>query len=158
KRFLQSGLILAALVAAHAQDPYNETPSYARSRDFDLQHIKLELSFDLAAQKLLGTATLRMAPLSGDLREVALDSAGLGIEAVTLSGRPLQSHTSPAKLYITPDQPPPAGAPLEFSIRYHAQPRRGLFFVLPDKFHPDRPRQIWANGDTAGGNNRYWFP
>jgi aminopeptidase N len=29
---------------------------------------------------------------------------------------------------------------------------------LPDKLHPSRPPQIWANGDTAGANNRFWFP
>ena len=47
---------------------------------------------------------------------------------------------------------------MDVVVRYHAQPHRGLNFVFPDQDHPDRPKQIWANGDTAGGNNRYWFP
>jgi aminopeptidase N len=150
-------LCLAALPLV-AQDPFNEKPAYGRTRDFDLQHLKLELSFDLPARKVLGTATLRMAPLAGDLREAALDSAGLAIESVTVAGRPLAFRTTDDKLYLTLDRQYPGGAPVDVVIRYHAQPKRGMFFVFPDKYHPDRPKQIWANGDTAGGNNRYWFP
>jgi aminopeptidase N len=146
------------LASAFAQNPYNEKPSYARSRDFDLQHLKLDLAFDLPARKLLGTATLRMSPLSGDLRELVLDSAALDIESISISCRPLKFHTSDDKLFIALDRQYPGGAPVDVVIRYHTQPQRGLFFVFPDKHHPSRPQQIWANGDTAGGNNRFWFP
>ena len=78
---MKSALLLALLLTpAFSQNPFNEKPSYARSRDFDLQHLKLELAFDLPAKKLLGTATLRMAPLTGDVHELVLDSADLNIE------------------------------------------------------------------------------
>ena len=144
--------------ALFAQNPYNEIPEYARSRTFDLQHLKLELAFDLPRRELLGTATLRLAPLAGDLREVALDSAGLNIESITEAGRKLDFRTTDQKLFITLNRQYAAGTPVEFVIRYTARPQRGLFFVFPDKHHPNRPKQIWADGDTAGGNNRYWFP
>ncbi len=146
------------LIPAFAQNPYLEKPTYARSHDFDLQHLKLDLSFDLAAQRVLGTATLRVAPLAGDLREIALDSSDLAIDGITIAGKPAAFRIGDDKLYVTLDRQYPAGAAVEIAIRYHAQPRRGLFFVMPDKFHPNRPKQIWANGDTAGGNNRFWFP
>jgi len=156
---MKSALLLALLLTpAFSQNPYNEKPSYARSRDFDLQHLKLELSFDLPAKKLLGAATLRMAPLSSDLRELVLDSAALKIESITAAGHSVAFHTADDKLYIALDRQYPAGTPIDFVIRYNTQPKRGLFFVFPDKHHPGRPRQIWADGDTAGGNNRYWFP
>src|ERR1039458_548848 len=141
-----------------AQIPYTEKPTYARSHDFDLQHVKLELSFALPAHKLLGTATLRVAPLAGDVRELALDSVDLDIEAVTVTGRSATFHTGEDHLYVTLDRQYPAGTPIDVVIKYHTVPRRGMFFVFPDAYHPDRPKQIWANGDTAGGNNRYWFP
>ena len=155
---MKSLLCLLSIATAFAQAPYNEIPTYARSRTFDLQNLKLELSFDLPARKIIGTATLRMAPLAGDLREMTLDSAALDIESVTVSGRKLAYQTAGDKLTVTLDRQYAAGAPIDFVIHYSAQPKRGLFFVFPDKFHPDRPKQIWANGDTAGGNNRYWFP
>ncbi|HUI54806.1 MAG TPA: M1 family aminopeptidase [Bryobacteraceae bacterium] len=152
---------LAAILLAFpllAQIPYTEKPSYGRSHDFDLQHLKLELSFDLDARKLLGAATLRVAPLTGDVRELELDSAALDIESVTVGGHALTFRTAGDKLYIVLDRQYAAGTPVDFVIKYHAVPHRGLFFVFPDKYHPNRPKQIWANGDTAGGNNRYWFP
>ncbi len=157
---MKSALLLLILIgqAALAQNPYNEKAEYARSRTYDLQHLKLELAFDLSRRELLGTATLRLAPLAGDLREVALDSAGLKIESITEAGRKLDFRTTDQQLFITLTRQYPAGRPVEFVIRYTAQPKRGLFFVFPDKHHPNRPKQIWADGDTAGGNNRYWFP
>jgi aminopeptidase N len=156
---MRPAFLFALVVGAlSAQNPYNEKPAYARSRDFDLQHLKLELSFDLPARKIIGTATLRMAPLAGDLRELALDSAGLSIDSVSIAGRPLTFRTTDDQLYITLDRQYPGAVPLDFVVRYHAQPQRGLFFIFPDEHHPNRPRQIWGNGDTAGGNNRFWFP
>ncbi len=155
---MRPAILLLLASAVFAQNPFNEKPSYARSRDFDLQHLKLELAFDLPARKVLGTATLRFAPLSGDLREVTLDSSGLQIDSVTVAGRPIQFRTADNQLVLAMDRQYAAGAPVEVAIRYQAQPKRGLFFILPDDHHPNRPRQIWANGDTAGGNNRYWFP
>jgi aminopeptidase N len=156
-RFVLLPLLLLGPVV-FAQNPYNEKAEYARSRTFDLQHLKLELAFDLSRRELLGTATLRLAPLAGDLREVALDSAGLNVESITEAGRKLDFRTADQKLFIKLDRQYAAGTPVEFVVRYTAQPKRGLFFVFPDKHHPNRPKQIWADGDTAGGNNRYWFP
>jgi aminopeptidase N len=155
---MRFALLLLSLCASFAQSPYNEKPSYGRSRNFDLQHLKLELSFDIAERKLLGAATLRMSPLVGDVKELELDSAALDIDAVTVAGKPAKFRTSGEKLYITLDQQFAPGAPMDVAIRYHAQPKRGMNFVFPDRYHANRSKQIWANGDTAGGNNRYWFP
>jgi aminopeptidase N len=153
-------ILLIALVVLPicGQDPYNEKPSYGRSRDFGMRHVKLELSFDLPMRRLMGVATLRMASLGDGLHEVCLDSAQLAINTVTIEGRQLEFHTADDKLYVALDRQYPAGVPFDLVIQYHAQPKRGLFFVMPDGNHPNRPKQIWAQGDTAGGNNRFWFP
>jgi hypothetical protein len=99
-----------------------------------------------------------MAPLGDGLHKVSLDSAKLAINIVTIEGRQLEFHTSDDKLYVALDRDYPVGVPFDLVIQYHAQPKRGLFFVMPDGNHPNRPQQIWAQGDTAGGNNRFWFP
>src|SRR5882724_6444658 len=118
---MRAALLLLPLFSALAQSPFNEKPSYARSHDFDLQHLKLELSFDLPQQRLLGVATLRMAPLSGDLREIVLDSGALTIDSITIAGRPAQFRTTADKLNIALDTQSPGGAPLDVVIHYHAQ-------------------------------------
>src|ERR1019366_9147579 len=100
-----------------AQIPYTEKPAYARSHDFDLQHVKLELSFDLPAHKLMGTATLRVAPYTGDVRELQLDSAGLEIESVTIGGRTQKFQTLDDKLAVTLDRQYPAGEAVDVVIK-----------------------------------------
>ena len=158
RNMMRLAVFALAVAGAFAQNPYNEVPNYGRSRDFDLQHLKLELSFDLESRNLLGTATLTVAPLSGDVRELSLDSAGLEIDSVTSAGRKLAFRTEEQKLIVSLDRQYASGTAVAVTVHYSAHPARGLFFVFPDKFHADRPKQIWANGDTAGGNNRYWFP
>src|SRR5437899_1394372 len=110
---MKKSILLIALVVLPtcAQDPYNEKPSYGRSRDFSLRHIKLELSFDLPMRRLMGVATLRMAPLGDGLREVCLDSAKLAINTVTIEGRQLEFHTADDKLYVALDREYPADVP-----------------------------------------------
>ena len=139
--------ILAALAMAwlHAQDLGKAV--YARDRTVDLQHVRLDVAFDLPARRVSGTATLRLAPLHDGLTEVTLDSVGLNVAAVTFAGRSLQFHRTTEELRISLGRAYSAGAPLELAIRYDARPRRGLYFG---------DRQVWSQGFPD--DNHYWFP
>lgn len=151
-------LLLALLLVCpglHSQQP-DEESVYARSRDFDLRHIRLELSFDFPQKKIIGQATLQLASIRGQLQEIAFDSIGLTVESVTLAGKPLAFRTGHNQLQVTLDRPYKTDETLELAIRYHAQPRRGLFFIAPDEAYPNRPRQIWSQGQP--NDNRHWFP
>ena len=37
-----------------------------------------------------------------------------------------------------------------------AQPTKGLYFILPDKDYPNRPKQIWTQGESE--DTRYYLP
>ncbi|MBI3471860.1 MAG: M1 family metallopeptidase, partial [Candidatus Solibacter usitatus] len=120
---------------------------YARDRTFDLQHVKLDIALDPKARLVSGSATLRLAPLNDGLAEVALDSVGLTIEAVTRDRRPLAFRTTAEQLLISLDRAAPAGTPLELEIRYVARPRKGLYFG---------ERYAWSQGFPE--SQRHWFP
>ncbi|HLG73204.1 MAG TPA: M1 family aminopeptidase, partial [Chloroflexota bacterium] len=47
-------------------------------------------------------------------------------------------------------------AELEVAIRYAAEPQKGMYFLEPDEAYPDRPRQIWTQGQAE--DTRYWIP
>ncbi|MFQ5927786.1 MAG: hypothetical protein ACE5MH_10185, partial [Terriglobia bacterium] len=161
-------LILPALLLAWAgllasqPRPYgrgqqlDEESGYARSRDFDQRHLQLVLSFDFAQKKVIGQATLTLTPIHSPLQEVILDSVALAVESATLAGKPLAFQTRDNQLQITLDRPYQANETLELVIRYQAHPRRGLFFIAPDRDYPNRPRQIWSQGYL--NDNRRWFP
>src|ERR687893_1931406 len=48
---------------------------YIPSRNYDTQHIKLDLRFDWEREQALGTATITFASLANDLRQVEFDAA-----------------------------------------------------------------------------------
>jgi aminopeptidase N len=141
-----------------AQDPYNQQPSERRTPEFHVQHLKLELSVDVQARAITGTATYRLAPMSDGLRELVLDAARLDVQWSTVEGHTAPFRGTAEKLYLDLGRPRAKGSVVELAIHYRAKPQRGFFFILPDRNHPGRPSQIWAQGDTAGGNNRFWFP
>jgi len=149
------GLLLVLPLAGGAQQP-DEESIYARSRDFDQRHVRLELSFDFPQKKIIGQATLRLVPIRNELSEVVLDSIGLTIESVTLAGKPLAFRTTDKELIIALNRPHGPTETLELGIRYQGQPSRGLFFIAPDDAYPKRPRQIWSQGQA--NDNRHWFP
>ena len=41
-------------------------------------------------------------------------------------------------------------------VTYEAEPRAGLYFVGPDAAYPDKPAQVWSQGEDE--DNRHWFP
>src|ERR1051326_8414549 len=121
-----------------AQDPYNQKPSERRTPEFHVQHLKLELSVDVQARAITGTAAYRLAPLSDGLREVVLDAARLDVQWSTVDGHTMPFHSAGEKLYLDLGRPRAKGSVVELAIHYRAKPQRGLFFILPDRNHPGR--------------------
>ena len=89
---------------ALAQDVH----SYARPAEARVTHVSLDLTADMAAQTLAGTATLTVAARP-DAREVVLDTRDLDIERVTdAAGAPLAFRVGAAD--------PLLGAPLTVAL------------------------------------------
>ncbi len=49
-----------------------------------------------------------------------------------------------------------AGDKFDIEIVYEGQPKKGLYFILPDKDYPNRPKQIWTQGESE--DTRYYLP
>jgi aminopeptidase N len=169
-------VLLCALVAptaALAQQPRpsasRELPAtrYIPSHDYDVQDIKLELRFDWEKEQAFGTETITLQPLVSDLRQVDLDAVNMTFNSVRWNGAALKFDTDKAneKLRITLDRPYQPGETIRVVIDYHtngtvdetgiASFGRGLTFIKPTSIEPNRPRQIWSQGETE--YNHYWF-
>ncbi len=142
--------LLVCAVAVRADEPY------ARSRDYDLQNARIALRFDLEQRKVMGEVTHTLAPLRGDLTRLAFDSVGLTIASVAVGGKPAKFETTPTQLLVALDHPAKPGERFEVIIRYEARPKKGLYFVLPDKNYPDRPKEVWTQGEAE--DTRYYIP
>jgi aminopeptidase N len=129
---------------------------YARNRDYDLQHSKIALRFDVEQRKLIGDVTHSLEILREGTSRIAFDSVGLTIQSVTLNKAPAKFETSAEKLIVPLAASAHAGDKFEIEIRYEGKPAKGLYFILPDKDYPNRPKQIWSQGESE--DTRYYLP
>ena len=130
---------------------------YTRDKTFHTEHLKLELSFDEPARKVIGRVTLTLYPINDHFRWVELDSVDLTILKVTdQEGRVLEFTASEGKLRIYLGQFYQSGQKIIISIDYEGFPKKGLFFVQPDEAYPHKPYQIWSQGEAQ--DNSHWFP
>jgi aminopeptidase N len=148
-----AGLLLLAIIFAQscrADEPY------ARSRNYALQDIRTHLWFDLDRRAVHGEVTESISALRDDVSELALDSVDLKIESVEVDGKTAKFSIDPKKLVVSLDRPANRGDRHEISIRYEGQPKKGLYFILPDRNYPQQPSEIWTQGEAE--DTRYYIP
>lgn len=148
--------ILVAVLSFMAGARLRADEPYARSRDYDLQHSKIALRFDLEQKKVIGEVTHSVSILREGTTKIAFDSIGLTIHSVTLNKSAVKFVTTADKLIVPLPAAAKAGEKFEISIRYEGRPSKGMYFILPDKDYPDRPKQIWTQGEAE--DTRYYLP
>lgn len=141
---------LTACLSAFADEPYG------RSRDYDLQNARMALRFDLEQRKVIGEVTHTLSALRAGVTTLDFDSVELAIQDVTVGGKPAQFETTSTKLRVTLSRPSAAGEKYTVAIRYEGRPKKGLYFILPDKHYPNRPTQVWTQGEAE--DTRYYIP
>ena len=72
-------MVMGFANAARADEPY------ARSKDYDLQHSKIVLKFDLDQKKVIGDVTHTLTILKEGTEKIWFDSVGLTIQSVTVN-------------------------------------------------------------------------
>jgi len=147
------GLALVLSVTAfsvRADEPY------ARSRNYDLQHSKVALRFDLDNKRIIGDVIHTVTLLRDGFDRVEFDSAGLQIQSVTVNKAAAKFEITDKKLIVRLPKPGKAGEKYDIEIKYDGKPTKGLYFILPDKDYPNRPKQIWTQGESE--DTRYYLP
>ena len=129
---------------------------YARSRDYDLQHSKVALRFDLDQKKVIGDVTHTVLLLRNNLEKIWFDSVGLRIQSVKLNKSDAKFEVTDTKLIVDLPKPSQAGQKLEIEIKYDGKPTKGLYFILPDKDYPNQAKEIWTQGESE--DTRYYLP
>jgi aminopeptidase N len=167
RRFFIISLVLLFSISAFSQRPrfYYKSPTpppehFTRDRTYDVIHIKLELNLDEKQKTVDGKVTTKFAPLRPNLNEFVLDAAEMKIKRVYLpDGRELRFYfdTLAQKLKIYLDSSYSFKDTLSVIVEYFvSNPRKGLYFIQPDSAYPDKPYQIWSQGQPE--DNHYWFP
>src|SRR6266436_2206867 len=156
RRVLFAGATLCALWLVSGAGLLRADESFARSKDYDLQHSKIALRFQPEQKKVMGDVTHSLTLLRDGLESISFDSVGLQIESVHINKGTAKFATTESKLAVTLPKGAKAGAKFDVEIKYQGTPSKGLYFVLPDKDYPNRPLEIWTQGESE--DTRYYLP
>jgi aminopeptidase N len=134
----------------------SSTVHYARDRNVDIRHVKLELNVDPVKKLLEGTVRIDLRPIVDNVTRLQFDAIELDIKDVKLNGKQVNFENTGRSIVIDLDKALKTSEQVTIRVKYSGQPRRGLYFIGPDKSYPDRPYQAWTQGEDE--DTRYWFP
>lgn len=147
--------------------------NWIRSRKYDIKHLSIDLRFDWDKEQAMGEETVSFAPFT-DSHQLTLDAAYMTINWVKAAdGSPLKfdyaGKDGNDNLVITLNKTLKAGeigsVKISYATHYVNEADanspiggfgKGLRFIKPGPDDPNKPRQIWSQGETEF--NRYWFP
>jgi aminopeptidase N len=166
-------------VNAESQSFYNPTSA----RETDILHTKLDVRFDWGKRYMYGKATITAKPYFYASNKMELDARGMEIRRVAEIKRiPGNStfandttdlkfeYTDKKHLRIDLGRQVTRNDRYTVFIDYVAKPEeltdlggsaaisedKGLYFINPDGKIPNKPMQIWTQGETQA--NSVWFP
>jgi aminopeptidase N len=166
--FVIISLLTCLSLFSQIQDP---TTLYRKERDKinDLIHTKLKVSFNFKNKELNGQEWVTLQPHFYKTKEVVLDAKAMIIHTVALNDTNLNYNYDGFKLTIELPREYKKGETFTLYIKYTARPEKvkskgsnaitsakGLYFINPTGENPNKPTQIWTQGETE--SNSCWFP
>jgi aminopeptidase N len=154
-------------------------PNYQPSatRLIDIVHMRLDVRPDWKKRWLYGKATLTLKPYFYAINALDLDARGMDIRQVSFLTTPLDTNTNTitytydkSNLHINLSRFFQQKDTFSIFIDYIAKPDeltdlgggatissdKGLYFINPDGTVPNKPTQLWSQGETQA--NSVWFP
>jgi aminopeptidase N len=132
-------------------------PHYNPDRPGQVEHIFLDLVLNIPKQSFHGTCSIRLKPVRSGIDKLTLDAVNLKIKSVKIGEIKQKFDYDDQQLQVQLQSPTVANISLTIDIAYSVEnPQRGLYFVGPDKHYPDKPVQVWTQGEDE--DSRFWFP
>lgn len=165
--------LMAQSGKAATDDPALKIYRAAATKVNDLVHTKLDVRFDYPKRYLYGKAWITLKPHFYATDSLTLDAKGMDIHevAVVKAGKntPLHYSYDTMQLHIKLDKKYAATESYVVYINYTSKPNelkvkgsaaitdaKGLYFINPDGTEPNKPTQIWTQGETESSS--VWFP
>lgn len=170
-------LVLLALLSINyaftqsEQDTISVEKNYRAEREKvnTLVHTKLKVSFDYKKSQMSGEAWITLKPHFYPVQTVTLDAKAMLIHKISRNGKDLKYDYDGKQLTIKLDNLFIKDEEYTLYISYTARPEevtqegseaissaKGLYFIDPLDTDPNKPTQIWTQGETE--SNSCWFP
>lgn len=168
------GVLFSANVSAQTETSgRNEVYRATHTKITELKHTKLKVSFDYQKEQMNGEEWLTASPYFYATNELTLDAKGMLIHEVALdqNGKksPLKYDYKNDILKITLDKTYTRNQDYTVYIKFTSRPNevkqegsaaindaKGLYFINAQGQDPDKPTQIWTQGETESSSA--WFP
>jgi aminopeptidase N len=132
-------------------------PHYNPDRPGQVEHIFLDLVLDIPNHSFAGTCTITLNPVRDAIANLQLDAVNLNINSVEIAGVPQDFDYDGEQLHVRLQEATEAGKPIKIAINYFVdRPQRGLYFISPTSDYPNKPIQVWTQGEDE--DSRFWFP
>ncbi len=132
-------------------------PQYNPDRPGQVKHIFLDLSLDIPSETVRGTCKITLAPIRDGVERLHLDAVNLNIESVAVAETAQKFNYDGEHLSIELSSPTQVNRRVEIIIGYSVEkPQRGIYFIQPNEHYPDKPTQVWTQGEDE--DSRFWFP
>lgn len=153
--------LLAATVLAQDWLPTTETHlrdlgELPREHPVDMQHMRLEVSFDAKAGRVMGKVTHRFSVLQQRVDSIAFDATKITVKSATHRGKPIRYTNNDKRIVVFPSAPLTWDTRDSITFEYEATPRRGIYFIGWNDTTGRSRKQIWTQGQ--GIDNRHWIP
>lgn len=131
-------------------------PHYNPDRPGQVEHIFLDLALDIPQSSFSGTCTITIKPIHPGIKYLTLDAVDLDIESVLINevAQPFEYDGQQLQIELLE---PTTEKTFDLAIAYSVtEPQRGLYFIHPNADYPDKPTQVWTQGEDE--DSRFWFP
>jgi len=167
--FFNSNTVFAQTETSGRNPVYRAT----HTKTTELKHTKLKVSFDYEKEQMNGEEWLTASPYFYPTDSLVLNAKGMLIHEVALdksgSKQPLKYDYKNDILKISLDKTYQKNQDYMVYIKYTARPNevtqqgsaaindaKGLYFINAQGKDPDKPTQIWTQGETESSSA--WFP
>jgi len=159
-------LVLLVSVVVNAQEKVYRGE---REKINNLVHTKLKVDFNFEESQMNGEAWVTLTPHFYSTNKVVLDAKAFKIHKISINGVKAPYNYSDNELTIELDKTYNKGENYTLYIKYIANPEKvkqkgstvitdakGLYFIDPKNEDPNKPTQIWTQGETEASS--CWFP
>ncbi|MFA5835034.1 MAG: M1 family aminopeptidase [Bacteroidota bacterium] len=156
KTLLLFFVLLAQVTTAQVFTKLTETNGEARSKTYDVVHYKIEIAFDESKKMVIGKTTTTFVPYASNFSSVEFDAEDITVKNVMMGKKSLKYDSLAKSIKISLEKSYSYKDTLIVSIEYTAIPKRGTYFIQPDSAYPNKPWQVWTQGEDM--DNHHWFP
>lgn len=159
-------LLLLVTIFANAQE-HSYNPE--REKINNLIHTKLKVDFNFEESQLNGEAWITLTPHFYPTNKLVLDAKSFKIKQVKVNNKDAAYNYSDNEITIELGKTFKRGEEYIVYVKYIAKPEevtqkgsanikeaKGLYFIDPKDEDPEKPTQIWTQGETEASS--CWFP